>query len=105
MWEKFLQALADEFVKKEDPSSINQGLMELGATICTPKSPSCFLCPIKKKCVARQEDLMEELPLKKKKKDNEIWVWEAQLFEQDQKLALLTSLLNSMVFLSSEKTS
>lgn len=88
---KILQEIADTFVTKEDPSTINQSLMELGATICTPKSPTCFICPINKKCVARKDDLIEQLPLKKKKKETEIWHWEAELFEDSKGLAFVTN--------------
>jgi A/G-specific adenine glycosylase len=36
--------------------------MELGATICTPRSPNCPACPVKKLCVARKENLQDQLP-------------------------------------------
>ncbi|MBT5855806.1 A/G-specific adenine glycosylase, partial [bacterium] len=35
-----------------DPSSFNQGIMELGALICSPKSPDCSVCPIREECYA-----------------------------------------------------
>jgi len=37
-------------------------LMELGALICTPRSPNCTACPVRKLCVARTENLQEQLP-------------------------------------------
>ncbi len=43
-------------------SSLNQSLMELGALICTPRQPKCLLCPLRKNCVARQKNLIEQLP-------------------------------------------
>ena len=43
-------------------SHLNQSLMELGALICTPRNPSCLLCPIKKHCVAFKENRIEQLP-------------------------------------------
>lgn len=46
----------------------NEGLMELGATICTPKSPSCKRCPLQKLCTAFEEGFQDELPIKSKKK-------------------------------------
>lgn len=88
---KLLQKIADDFVSKEDPSTVNQSLMELGATICTPKSPTCFLCPIKKKCVALKEDLTSSLPLKKKKREVEIWHWQAEILEDQSKLAFIAN--------------
>ncbi len=43
-------------------SHFNQSLMELGALVCTPRSPQCDVCPINKFCVARKENLQEQLP-------------------------------------------
>jgi A/G-specific adenine glycosylase len=43
-------------------SHLNQSLMELGALICTRRSPSCAICPVQKLCVARKENLQEQLP-------------------------------------------
>ena len=45
--------------------------MELGAIICTPKSPSCLLCPVQKHCSAFAEGTERELPVKSKKKSPE----------------------------------
>ncbi|MGX4765112.1 A/G-specific adenine glycosylase [Bacillus mojavensis] len=56
------------FISKEKPSEFNQGLMELGAIICTPKSPSCLLCPVQRHCSAFAEGTERELPVKSKKK-------------------------------------
>jgi A/G-specific adenine glycosylase len=44
------------------PSYFNQSLMELGALICTPRQPQCPVCPVKKLCVAFQENRVAELP-------------------------------------------
>jgi len=45
-----------------------QGLMDLGATICTPKSPKCMLCPINEGCKGRKKGIAAELPAKTPKK-------------------------------------
>lgn len=44
--------LASQLVDVERPGDFNQAVMELGATICTPKGPSCGECPIRKHCQA-----------------------------------------------------
>ena len=46
---------------------INQALMELGATVCTPRSPRCLLCPLTRSCRARAEGIQEELPVKSRR--------------------------------------
>lgn len=84
-----LQNLADAMAQTEDSSSINQGMMELGATVCTPQSPSCFLCPWNMKCEGRKQGLVEALPLKKPKADGEILLWEIDWIQKGQKIAFV----------------
>jgi len=43
-------------------SSLNQSLMELGATVCTPRKPQCSACPVRRSCIAQREGLTGELP-------------------------------------------
>ncbi len=43
-------------------SFLNQSLMELGALICTPRSPQCLICPVRKHCAAFEQGRVEELP-------------------------------------------
>jgi A/G-specific adenine glycosylase len=59
---KRIWALADSLVVREDPSSWNQALMELGAVTCTPRHPRCASCPVENECQARARGLTEELP-------------------------------------------
>ncbi|MFG6495943.1 A/G-specific adenine glycosylase [Fictibacillus sp. UD] len=53
-----------ELISHEDPSSFNQGLMELGAIVCTPKSPACLLCPMRELCRGFESGRQRELPVK-----------------------------------------
>jgi A/G-specific adenine glycosylase len=46
-----------------EPGALNQGLMELGATICSPTGPRCLVCPLAKLCVAAREGRQDELPV------------------------------------------
>jgi len=66
-----LQAAADALLDPNAPSDWNQAMMELGAMICTPKSPQCLLCPIAESCLARQRGLTEVIPEKRKKRATE----------------------------------
>ena len=43
-------------------SHLNQSLMELGATLCTPRQPQCAACPARKLCVAHRDQRTHELP-------------------------------------------
>lgn len=50
-WER-----AEELVgAAKSPRALNQGLMELGALLCTPRKPSCLLCPVAAHCSQREE--------------------------------------------------
>ena len=46
----------------------NQAMMELGATVCTPRSPQCGACPVAKWCTAYRLGLVEEIPAKRRKR-------------------------------------
>ena len=63
-----LQESADHLLDANSPGDWNQAMMELGATVCTPKSPQCLLCPVAKYCRGRQLGIPESLPEKRKKR-------------------------------------
>lgn len=46
------RSLAKDLVCPERPGDLNQSLMELGATVCTPQKPKCHECPVKSQCSA-----------------------------------------------------
>jgi A/G-specific adenine glycosylase len=63
LWE-----LAERLVPGERPGDLNQALMELGATLCTPRSPRCAECPVREQCRAFAAGTQAERPLPKKAK-------------------------------------
>ncbi|MGZ3724651.1 MAG: A/G-specific adenine glycosylase [Pseudobdellovibrio sp.] len=83
-----LQILATELAQTEDNADINQGLMELGATVCTPKKPLCLLCPWKTQCVALKKNMVDKLPLPKPKQESEIWIWQFDVEKTDDRIYL-----------------
>ncbi|MGB0167508.1 MAG: A/G-specific adenine glycosylase, partial [Luteibaculum sp.] len=64
---KSIQDLANSIVSKEFPGQFNQGMMELGSLICTPKKPACNQCVVQEFCQARELGITDKLPLKKGK--------------------------------------
>ena len=64
---KIFEAAVEELIDPAHASSFNQGLMELGALICTPTSPKCLLCPVRDYCLAFNHGEPEKLPVKSKK--------------------------------------
>ena len=57
-----LRERAAELVDPDRPGDWNQALMELGATVCTPRSPRCTICPLKGECRALAEGTQELRP-------------------------------------------
>ena len=59
----------------EEISRYTQGLMDLGAGVCTPRRPNCLLCPLNDVCVASREGQPERYPIKtrKLKRSSESW--------------------------------
>ncbi|TGE00126.1 A/G-specific adenine glycosylase [Methylobacterium nonmethylotrophicum] len=62
-----IRRLAEALVPQERPGDFAQAVMDLGATLCTPKRPACALCPWMRPCRARAEGLQETFPRKVKK--------------------------------------
>jgi len=60
-------SLAGELVRGPRPGDLNQALMELGATVCTPKRPHCLACPVLRHCHASAAGDPERLPIKAKR--------------------------------------
>ncbi|MFS0752477.1 A/G-specific adenine glycosylase [Oceanobacillus sp. 1P07AA] len=73
-----------EIISHKDPSSFNQAIMDLGATICTPKKPTCMFCPVMEHCQAFQYGIQEQLPIKKKAKKQKIKQYIVLLIQNDQ---------------------
>lgn len=54
---------AERLVPAEGAGAFNQAFMELGALVCTPRTPSCLVCPVAADCRARAEGLQDSLPV------------------------------------------
>ncbi|MCJ8009153.1 A/G-specific adenine glycosylase [Lederbergia wuyishanensis] len=65
---KIFEDAVREIIDRDHPSYFNQALMELGALICTPTSPSCLLCPVREHCIAFSVGAEKDLPIKTRKK-------------------------------------
>lgn len=66
--ERAMWQLAEELCPHERNHDYTQAIMDLGATVCTPKKPLCLYCPMQQHCQAHQQGLENELPFKKAKK-------------------------------------
>ena len=65
---KAIRAAAEGITPAERAGDFAQAMMDLGATICTPRDPKCLLCPVSAECRARAQGRQEQLPVKAAKK-------------------------------------
>lgn len=63
-----LWRLSDRCTPAERTGDYNQGMMDLGATLCTRSKPACSRCPVREGCVAFEQDRQAELPAPRPKK-------------------------------------
>ncbi len=64
-----LQTEAQRLLDPYAPGDWNQAMMELGATLCTPRAPQCLLCPVSAHCEGRKQGIAEDLPEARKKRN------------------------------------
>ncbi len=62
-----IRGIVEDLVPADRPAEFAEALMDLGATICTPKSPNCLLCPLQEHCEGRVEGDPSRYPIKPKK--------------------------------------
>ena len=65
---KLFQQRADELLDSTAPGLFNQAMMELGATVCRPKSPTCLICPVNTFCEAFRTARQDEFPQRRETK-------------------------------------
>lgn len=62
--QRALWARAEALLPERDVDVYTQGLMDLGATVCTPRRPACLHCPLQDRCAARAAGTPERFPVK-----------------------------------------
>jgi A/G-specific adenine glycosylase len=67
-----IKALAETLSPAERPGDFAQAMMDLGATICTPRRPACGLCPVHPECRGYAEGLAEVLPYREEKAERPV---------------------------------
>ena len=63
-----IRSIVEAYVPADRPAEFAEALMDLGATLCTPKSPNCLICPLIRRCAAAAEGDPSRYPIKPKKK-------------------------------------
>ena len=93
-WERAFWNLLNRLVKEPCIAphirEFNQALMELGALVCKPRSPSCQDCPLESFCEARQAGVEKEVPQSRKKRPPEQLLFISAVILADRDCVLLT---------------
>ncbi|WP_138935667.1 A/G-specific adenine glycosylase [Roseovarius arcticus] len=84
-----LIAAATALTPLQRPGDYAQAVMDLGATICTPRNPACGICPWREPCVARMAGTAAELPKKTPKKAKPIRLGIAYVVQRSDGAILL----------------
>ncbi|AQX26974.1 A/G-specific adenine glycosylase [Bartonella sp. Raccoon60] len=90
-----------EITDVKRPGDFAQAMMDLGSTICTPRKPSCLLCPLQNLCTAMKMRAAEAFPVKAPKKERPLKTGAAFVILNENKQIYLekrqhTKLLNGM---------
>ena len=72
-----LEAWISGLMEGESPGVVNEALMELGATVCTPTQPDCRRCPLAGRCGARKAGRQEDFPPPRRRRATVELVWVA----------------------------
>ncbi|MBK8199805.1 MAG: A/G-specific adenine glycosylase [Acidobacteria bacterium] len=86
---KRIGALARRLVPADRPGDFAEALMDLGATICTPKAPNCAACPLAGLCAARAEGRPERYPVKPEKAKRPVRYGTAYVLRRKRKVWLV----------------
>lgn len=79
-------------LSRRSPGNFNQALMELGQTICLPRSPQCSLCPIRRWCRAYQLRQPEDYPETRPRRESEKWYMAAAVLHRNHRVLLVRGL-------------
>lgn len=80
---------AEDLLDPASPGDWNQAVMELGATVCTPRAPACPACPLRRSCRARARGIEESLPEKRGRRSPVDVTVAAVVLERDGRVLLV----------------
>lgn len=80
--------IVQDLIPVNHAGDFTQALMELGAVVCSPKSPACGICPVAENCIAYRQNKVDSLPVKKKKEKQQVTAFDALVFIDENKLLM-----------------
>jgi A/G-specific adenine glycosylase len=98
--------LTDRMTPDASSGDFAQAMMDLGATICTPRSPDCPRCPLRDGCLARAQGRQEAFPVKAAKREKPKREWTGYWLQRDGQVLLVrrppSGLLGGMLALPTD---
>ena len=94
---KALRHYARHLLPAGNAGDFNQAMMELGATLCTPRSPQCGECPLSTRCLAREQGTQQERPIRRRRPKPPLLDWAVALIERDGKVLLVRRVPNGLL--------
>ena len=82
---KRITEICNEQIDRDRPGVFNQAAMDFGAMHCTPKNPQCEECPFRSDCYASKNNLVDILPIKKKKAEQKHRYFHYTIYLSDNK--------------------
>jgi A/G-specific adenine glycosylase len=83
--QKILWSKAEQVLPSKRVGDFNSALMELGATVCTPRNPQCLLCPVQEHCEAFAAGTQESIPARRKIKPTPLYRRKTYCISRDGK--------------------
>ena len=86
---RMIEEAANILSVKKNNEYYSQGMMELGALVCKPKSPLCSQCPVVKKCVSYKLKIQDQVPeVKKRNKKKKLYCSSALILDNNENILL-----------------
>lgn len=82
----------ERLLSRRSPGNFNQALMELGQTVCLPRSPKCPLCPLQRWCQGFLSRKAENFPERMRRRQAEPWHMAAAVLHKNQRVMLFRGL-------------
>ncbi len=82
----------DLFLSRRSPGNFNQAMMELGQTVCLPRSPRCPICPLRRVCRGFQSGRPESYPQPRPRRQAEQWHLATAVLQKNQQIMLVRGL-------------
>jgi len=89
---RLIEENLEMLLSRRSPGNFNQAMMELGQTVCLPRSPRCSICPLRLECRGFQSGKAESYPQPRPRKQAEEWHMAAAVLRKNQQVMLVLGL-------------